>query len=168
MRSLDPPDTHHLSAAQGWIDLGNPREAAGEWARLSATAREHPAALELLWRIQAEERQWPQALECAQRLLGLAPDNPTGWIQRSYALHELGRTSEAREKLVEAIRRFPVVSTIPYNLACYACRLGNLDEAREWLDRAVRLRSRKEIRAIALEDRDLESMWAEIRAWPAE
>jgi hypothetical protein len=54
---------------------------------------------------------------------------------------------------------------IPYNLACYACQLGDLDDARRWLERAVALRSRADLRRLALNDHDLQPLWDEIRDW---
>ncbi len=61
----------------------------------------------------------------------MAPDEPPGWIHRSFGLHELGRTSEAEQLLLPAATKFPNEPIIPYNLACYACRLGNIEVARE-------------------------------------
>jgi hypothetical protein len=60
-------------------------------------------------------------------------------------------------------RKFPAVSTIPYNLACYACQLGNLPEARQWLAKAIEISDAKDIKAMALSDPDLQPMWDEIK-----
>ena len=61
------------------------------------------------------------------------------------------------------MERFPKVPTIPYNLACYACQLGNLEEARQWLAKAIKIRSTEEIKQMALADPDLQPMWDEIK-----
>src|ERR1043166_9428290 len=53
MTRLEPPDTHHLSAAVGWLELGNPAEAGEEIARISPAALEHPDVLEVRWQICA-------------------------------------------------------------------------------------------------------------------
>ncbi len=156
---------HHLRAASGWLDLGNPREAAAELQQLSAAARMHPATLEVLWRICAANRRWQEAVEFGRLLVRLEPDAPAGWLHRSYALHELQRTEEAMTLLVPAAAQFPKESTIPYNLACYCCQLGKLEEARAWLAHAVRLRGRGEIRELALADSDLQPLWDEITGW---
>ena len=50
------------------------------------------------------------------------PDEPVGWIHRSYVLHEQKRTREAWDLLLPAAKKFPEDFTIPYNLACYAIR----------------------------------------------
>jgi Flp pilus assembly protein TadD len=165
MSVLEPPDSHTVRAAQGWMDLGNPREAAAELARLSPRALGYPEALEVRWRLCASQKQWNEALAIAGELVAAAPNNAAGWVDQSYALHELRRTAEARALLMPAANRFPEVCIIPYNLACYACGLGDLDEARRWLERAAQIRDRSEIRAMALEDADLEPLWPLIRTW---
>lgn len=77
----------------------------------------------------------------------------------------MNRTREAWELLLPFARRFPKVSTIPYNLACYACQMGNHAEAERWLDKAVKLRSREEIKRLAIGDPDLKPLWSSIRKW---
>ncbi len=165
MKPLEPPDSHHLRAASGWLDLNNPREAAAELQQLSPAARMHPDTLEVLWRLCAANQRWQEALEFGRLLVRLQPADPSGWLHRSYALHELRRTEEALLALVPAAAQFPEESVIPYNLACYCCQLGKLDEARAWLAHAVRLRGRDDIRALALADPDLEPLWGEIADW---
>src|SRR2546425_128141 len=59
-------------------------------------------------------------------------------------------------------RRFPSQPMIAFNLACYACQLGRLEEAREWLRKAMDLGDEKEIKTRALDDPDLEPLWANI------
>jgi Flp pilus assembly protein TadD len=158
MRDLDPLDQHRLRAAEGWLELGNAREALAELAGLSGTAHRHPDVLEVEWKLQAHQRNWQEALATAELLLQVDPDRPAGWIDRSYALHELKRTPEAFSALLPAAQRFDQVSVIPYNLACYTCCLGNLEAARTWLARAVRIGDREAIKRMALEDPDLEPL----------
>jgi hypothetical protein len=49
-----------------------------------------------------------------------------------------------------------------YNLACYSCQMGNLDEARIWLKKAVALAGAETIKQMALNDADLEKLRSEI------
>ena len=58
---------------------------------------------------------------------------------------------------------FPRNKLIPFNLACYACQMGRLEEAQEWLDRAFEAGGRKTMKAMALEDEDLRPLWDRIR-----
>ncbi|MBI5388122.1 MAG: tetratricopeptide repeat protein [Verrucomicrobia bacterium] len=162
MTGLFPPDLHHFNAAQGWLELGNAGEASRELERVSAENQSHPDVLELRWELLALEKRWAEAADVADKLVRVAPARCSGWIHRSYALHELGRTREAWDKLLPAATDFPKVSTVPYNLACYACQLGHLDEAREWLATARRAGDAKHITEMARKDRDLEALWGEM------
>lgn len=155
MKDLQPPDSHLLNAASGWLGLGLPREAAAELEQLSPSARAHPDVLTVEWELLARGGRWPEALEIASRLLAADLNRPTGWINRSYALHELRRTDEAHESLLAAYSRFPEVGVIPYNLACYACQMGRLDEARKWLREAMVRDGREIVIGRARDDHDL-------------
>jgi hypothetical protein len=59
--------------------------------------------------------------------------------------------------------KLPLLFAVPYNLACYACQLGNLKEAWEWLQVAVELCDAEEIRNLAINDPDLEPLWDQVR-----
>ena len=91
------------------------------------------------------------------------PCEATGWIDRSFALHELGRTREAHDNLVSVAGRFEKIWTIPYNLACYACQLGNRSEALEWLKKAFAVEDKNRLFKVAMEDSDLEPLRGDIR-----
>ena len=158
MKPIEPPDTHHLLAAQGWLGLGNHVEADAELARISPALRNHPDVLEASWGVHAAKKNWPLCVETAAELVKLAPDRPEGWIHRSYALHELGKTMEAAALLERAVDLFPGEWLIRYNMACYACRMENEREALDWLRKAMKLGDAKRIRQMALEDPDLEPL----------
>lgn len=162
MSELLPPDLHCFNAALGWLELGNPDEAARELDCVSAENQEHSEVLELRWEMSARQKQWEQATHFADRLINIAPDRASGWIQRSYALHEMRRTKEAWDNLLPVAGKFARDSTIPYNLACYACQLGRLEDARQWLERAMKVGERKRIVAMARQDADLRPLWGEI------
>lgn len=162
--SLEPPDSHFVLAAQGWLELGLPAESRAELERVSSALQGHPAVLDVRWEICAREKRWDQALALAQALIGLVPEDAGSWIRRSFALHELHRTQEAWDNLLQVSPQFPAVSVIPYNLACYACQMGRLEEARTWLDRAMKVGIAREIKSMALRDQDLAPMHAEIAA----
>ena len=163
MPELTSPDNHHLNAATGWLELGNHLEAKAELGKISSANRRQPAVLEVDWRILAAEKNWPGALAVARELVQADPDNASGWIHQSYTLHEMKQTREAFDLLLTVFERFPGLSTIPYNLACYACQLGDLDQARGWLAKAMRIRGKEDIKKVALSDPDLQPMWEAIR-----
>jgi Flp pilus assembly protein TadD len=161
------PDRHILNATEGWLELGQIPAAREEFARLSAAARALPPALGIEWQLLAAEKQWAAAVGVAEALLRTAPEAPEAWIHRSFALHELRDTARARDLLTPAAKLFPREPTIPYNLACYECQLGNLEAARRWLRRAVRRQTSRAARqqqlTHALADPDLAPLAEEIR-----
>lgn len=162
MKPLEPPDSFHLRAAEGWIELGAAAEAAAEVERLAPEHRVRPEVLNVRWEICAAQKNWVASLEIATALVKLAPEVPLGWVHRSYSLHELKQTAEARDNLMAVVDRFPDDATIRYNLACYECQLGSLDRAREWLRKAFTLGDSSRIRQMALNDPDLRALHNEI------
>jgi predicted Zn-dependent protease len=160
--ALEPPDSHHLVAAEGWLELGNAGEAGAELKHIAPEWAEHPVVLELDWQIHAHVKDWEACLELARRLVRLHPDLPMGWIHRSYALHELKRTLEARDLLSPLVQRFPEEPVMVYNLACYECRLGNWGLARRWLRQTFAMKNSAPWRQAAQSDPDLAPLWREI------
>lgn len=167
MRTLEPPNIHYLSGAIGWIELGNYREARAELAKIDPGLAEHPDVLEIRWLILAAEQDWPTALAVAQTLLKGDPSRPFGWLHQAYALRRVpdGGLQAAWDALRAVVDRFPKEPTIPYNLACYACQMDHLEEARKWLQRACTIGDRAAIKTMALADSDLKPLWTEIKTW---
>ena len=165
MQKLEPPDTHFLLAAVGWLELSNPAEAGAELAQISPAQQEHPDVLEVRWSISAEQRRWEEGLQIAQALLRRAPKRSSGWLHRAYALRRVpeGGLQKAWEALLPAFDKFPKEPIIPFNLACYACQMRQLDAARDWLQRAIAISGKENIKPMALKDSDLEPLWEEIR-----
>jgi len=164
VETLVPPDTHHISAAIGWLELGNPAEAIAELQKITPALQQHPEVLEVRWQLFAEQKKWADCLEVAKTLVRVAPQRPSGYIHRSYALRRIegGGLEAARAALSEALSKFPKEPIIPYNLACYECQLGNLQEALVLFSRAVAVGDAKSLKLMALNDPDLKPLWTEI------
>jgi tetratricopeptide (TPR) repeat protein len=160
---LEPPDSHFVKAAQGWLDLGVPAEAVAELKQISPKLQEHPEVLEMRFQICARTLEWRRCVEVANVLVERAPKRASGWIHRSYALHELKQTREAFEALLPALAEFPENWLVQYNLACYCCRLKEFDRALSFLEQACALGDMKEVRAMALQDSDLRELWEQIQ-----
>jgi hypothetical protein len=92
------------------------------------------------------------------------PDDSFGWIHQAHALRRMEGVGvkAAWDALLPAADKFPTEPTVAFNLACYACQLGNLKEARDWLHKAIELGDAQEIKARALGEPDLEPLWAKI------
>jgi predicted Zn-dependent protease len=165
MQKLEPPDTYYLSAAIGWLELGNPGEARAELAQISSRQQEHPDVLEVRWALAVDEKRWEEGLQVARALLRCAPERASGWLHQAYALRRVpgGGVRQAWEALLPAFDKFPKEPVIPFNLACYACQLRQLPEARDWLKRAIAIAGKAKIKQMALSDADIEPLWEEIR-----
>ena len=164
MQPLGPPDSHFLSSAEGWLELGLRAEATAELDLISPPYQRHPDVLEMRWALHAHARQWDAALDAARELVLAAPDRASGWLHQAYALRRAmeGGLAQAREALKPAAKKFPKEPVIPFNLACYACQLGQLDEARGWVKRAMKVGGKESIKLMALADEDLKPLWQEI------
>jgi tetratricopeptide (TPR) repeat protein len=130
-------DTHHLVAAQGWLELGLLNEAFDELDNIEPQHRAHPNVLKVRWNVYHVARKWMQAAEVARELTQVIPDEFDGWWMLSFALHELKRTQEAYDNLAKVSERFKDEHIFHYNTACYLTQLGRLNEARTALEHAL-------------------------------
>jgi len=165
VQSLEPPDSHHLDAAIGWLGLGRADDARTELDLVSAAQQQHPDVLDVRWMICAREQRWGDALEIARAELVAAPGSCSGWLHQAYALRRVpaGGLRQAWEALLPAAEKFPKQPVVAYNLSCYACQLQQLDLARHWLKLAIQTGGKDAIQKMALADDDLKPLWEEIR-----
>jgi predicted Zn-dependent protease len=166
MKPIGPPDSHHFNAACGWLELGNRADARVELELISTENQKHPAVLDLRWSLHAAEQKWEDAFRVAQQLMVARPDDAGGWLHCAYALRRMdgGGVEQALAFLQPVAEKFPNEPVIVFNLACYACQLNQLDEARRWFQRACACGGENAMRAMALADEDLKPLWREIRS----
>jgi tetratricopeptide (TPR) repeat protein len=157
--SFSIPDLHHLRAAQGWLELGDWQSANDELENIAAPMRGHPDVLKLRFAVYSAAKHWDIALAVAESLVTILPDDPHSWINRSFVLHELERTREAQMLLLPALKKFRDEWHVPYNLACYACQLGQIDMARRLLKRAFFVGDAKSVKLAALADPAFAPLW---------
>ena len=162
MEPLTPPDSHFLAAAQGWLELGNPAEACEELKQIAPALQNQPEVLAIRWQIYARDRNWERCVTVASALVDNAPKLAWGWVHRSYALHELGRTRDAFDALMSGVAKFPKDWLMHYNLACYCCRLGETTRAQRFLEAACKLGDARQIKDMARKDADLRDLWERI------
>jgi predicted Zn-dependent protease len=158
-KHLPHPDRIRLSAAEGWLGLGDWREAEQELESITANLRGHPEVLRIEYQVYAAAKKWELAAEAASTIIKLDPESSFGFVYTAFALHELKRTHEALNALLPVADTFPEEWVIPYNLACYTCVLGNQKAAWAWLRRAINIAGKEDIRTTALQDPDLPSLW---------
>lgn len=164
MQNLEPPDSHHLDAAIGWLGLKCVADARQALDQVAESHRNHPDVLMVRWTLSAQEQQWEEALRIADEELSRSPDEAVGWLHRAYVLRRVngGGLAQAWDALLPAAKKFPAEPVIAYNLSCYACQMQQLDMARHWLQRAVMAGRKESIKKMALADEDLQPLWPEI------
>lgn len=155
VKPLEPPGSHHLNAAQGWLGLGDYQSALDELEFIDPVLRSHPDALAVRCDIYLAAMKWPAVVAVASALVQLIPNRPSGWVRRSFALHGLKQTQQAFDLLLPAVEKFPEIPTIPYNLACYCAQLGKLEEARHWLQQSYEIGDATILKVAARHDPDL-------------
>lgn len=148
---------HNLRAAQGFIELGDPDSAWEELEGIPAEDRAHPVALRLRVYIYREKKKWMEMAEISRHLTEIEPQQPEHWTNRAWAERRHRGIPVAEKTLLHALKHFPNEGILYYNLACYACQLGRLDEAREKLAKAIEMKPA--FKRAALEDEDLKAIW---------
>jgi tetratricopeptide (TPR) repeat protein len=162
---LQHPDTLHLQAALGWLELGNHLEANQELEKITPSLRAHPDVLVVRWQIYAKAEKWEGAFEIARTLVEIVPEFPNAWILKAEAVRRIPGgegVKGAWAALLPAADKFPKESAILYNLACYSCQMGRIADAWAWLEMAFKVGDHKQLKLKALDDLDLEQLWAEI------
>ena len=147
-----------LDAAHGFITLGMYQDAWDELENLPPEFRADDVVLALRIEIYQGLEQWESCRVLAESLAGRSPENPGWWLSWSFAIRREQSVGAARAVLRKAAAIHPDVALIAYNLACYACVLGETGEAKELLKRAFAMD--EGCRKMALDDPDLEPLWA--------
>jgi predicted Zn-dependent protease len=160
VNKLNQKDSFHLSAAEGWFELGDVVSASNELEEISASNRAHPAVLKMRYEIYAKAKKWDMAAGVAEALTEMLPDKADNWVNLAYATRRKkgGSIQEAKRILLVAEVKFPREYLFPYNLACYCSQLDQLDEAKKWFKKAIVLND-KVVQKIALDDPDLKPLW---------
>ena len=151
---MDPQFQRRLLAASGFAELSLFQEAVQELEELPESAKEFPAVLVVWLEVYQRWEKWAEAESVATRLVG-SGTRRTELAGSPCVCDPAGSRADLCSRSPAASRRkFPNCGTIQFNLACYAAQLGQLDEARGRLGRAIQLD--KGFAVIAKTDPDLE------------
>jgi hypothetical protein len=165
---LTAPDSMFLQAAEGWLGLGDWKSAQEELEKITPECQTVPVVLKVRWDVCVLGKQWDAGVEIGRMLVEIEPGESFGWVNRSYALRRVsgGGLQAAYDALKPAADRLEDLEQVTFNLACYACQLGKLDEARQWWTKcssaAARDGSTKRLKQTALAEPDLKPLWQEI------
>ncbi len=158
MSLLPHPEIHQLRAAEGWLELGNAKEANSELDRLSPAYRVHPDVLHLRWQIQRKAQEWERCFELACSLTELSPQDPRGWAALAQSFYFFKRYAQAYDLAVAKLSKFPTCWPLYYDAACYASLTGRYTRAREFLDLALKFGDADRINQMAETDPDLDAL----------
>ena len=154
----------NLTRCEGFIELKMPDRAAKELDAIQPEFHDHMYVVWMKVAILQLRKAWKEALPLARSLRDDFPKEAGFWIQLAYITRRAENIQAAREILLEANTHFPKNETIIYNLACYACQLEELEEARTFLHIAIKMD--RDWLKTALEDDDLEALHDELEDEP--
>jgi tetratricopeptide (TPR) repeat protein len=157
---LESPDQLRPRAAHGYIALGLFEEANGELEEIDLFCRHLPEVLVARLGIYHGLEKWELLAVVTKKLAEWNPNEPGFWVELAYATRRAESIHAAHAILTRAVGLHPNDGTIQFNLSCYEAQLGNLDRAKAHLKRAIDIDP--EWRLAALEDPDLEPLWASL------
>jgi tetratricopeptide (TPR) repeat protein len=128
-----------LAHARGYLGLGMIKEASAELDLVPADQAGETSVLALRAVVLQEQAKWPALAGVANELVRRQPMEPGWWIAWAYATRRSRSLAAAETILIEGERTHPDEATIQFNLGCYACQRGHLNEARRRVERAVSL-----------------------------
>lgn len=136
------PFTHYnrtLEASVGYFELGLAEEALKELDSLEPSDQNEEEVLEMRLVLNQHLGRWEAAAEacaglCSKR--GADVDRFIGW---GCCLYELGRIDDCRAALLKAPASARNHGLWNFHLACYEAILGNREEARCLIHRALML-----------------------------
>ncbi|PTY08188.1 hypothetical protein DB347_00960 [Opitutaceae bacterium EW11] len=152
-----------LSHVRGYIELGMLDEAATELRQVPPEAAACDEVLAVQVSYYQETQDWMNMRQASAVLNERLPQDPSWWISLAYAT----RRAESLEHADQILRKAEVVhpkdATIQFNLGCYACQQGDLEEAKRRVRKAIRLDPR--FLSGAKEDSDLRPLRAAEPTW---
>ncbi len=132
--------------AAAWLDLGYVYEQQGDLAgalrcyRVAVRSRVREPrrkAMNGIARVFIKQGNYDKGLEWAEKALKLAPGYAEAWASRGAALDLLGRTREAEESFVRAVRLSPAEPQGYYRLALFHFRHRRFRQALDTVSRGL-------------------------------
>jgi len=156
---------NEFQSVLGYYELGMWDDALAEIAIIERELKAEASAEEPLPQVELDElrlvvfqgaKRWAAMRQLAEACAEAEPARASWFISWAFALRREESIPAARRILQRAVLLHPDEALISFNLACYAAQLGELDEARQRLDRAVALDPA--LKKNAQDDPDLEPM----------
>ena len=150
----------HLQAAVGYLELGMLVEANDEIESLSPELKTSSPVLGVRLEIYRAAEKWSLMEVVARELWKRHQEEPAYWNDLAWAVRRADSIKAAHSILLDAVERFPGDAMTHFNLGCYACQLGDIEEAKARVGKAIELDAK--FKLLALDDPDLEPMWTDI------
>lgn len=157
---LSSDDQIHVTTAQGYLELGMLLDASAELDRVDPASLHFPEVLVVRLGLYQETKRWSAMQAVAKNLVEIDPTASQWVISWAYATRRAESIDMARLILINALDQHPLEPLIHYNLACYDSQLGDIPSAKQFIERALRLNPK--MGPMALDDDDLEPIWASI------
>jgi tetratricopeptide (TPR) repeat protein len=135
--ALSEQDWKHREAAAGYCQLGMWHDADAELDEINPEHSAHSVVLVVRVEIYRGLQKWGLMREVSKRLFEFDPDDVQWRIALAFATRRAVSIEAAKEILCEAVRKFPKEAVIFFNLACYACQLGDLEASKNYLRGAL-------------------------------
>ena len=159
---MDIKFNKHLNYANGYRQLGMFADAHEELSKIPEELQHSKEVLVTDLAISSDAKSWERVAKLSSQLVAEYPEEVEWWIQWAYAVRRTDSLDEAKEILKNALVSFPVEPCLHYNMGCYACVEGEINQAKDWILQAIALEG--DYRLMAMEDEDL----VEIRDWVQE
>src|SRR5438067_848431 len=154
---LEPPDHQYWQAAVGYVELGMFQEANDQLENIDPFNRAAPEVLAVRIAVYHGLKKWELMQEVAKRLVEFQPNDIQWTISLAYATRRADSLQAAKKVLLNAEPKSPKEAIIKYNLACYFCQTGEIQNAKNYLKKAIEIDLNW--RMAALEDEDLKLLW---------
>ena len=128
-----------LGYAEGYLMLGLKTEAAEALAEITQPDRYATPVLVMALTVHTERADWANAARVGAVVCGREPQEAGHWIQWAYVTRRHSGILEARAILMRGLGLHPREPMLHFNLACYEAQLGNLEDARAFLETACGL-----------------------------
>lgn len=150
------PILKRLNAALGYLELGMAQEAWNELEEIEAKDRARPEVLKVRIEVCRALESWELMAEISNHLRKIEPDEVGHPLNMAYATRRFKSEAEAADILSLSLRRYYDDALVRYNLACYWCVMGRVEEARDMLETAFK--KDKSLRELAETDEDLAAL----------
>lgn len=146
-----------LGAADGYLFLGMPLEAAEELDTIPSAHQHDSAVLRARIRVLLHMKNWADGHALSEFGTELYPEENEFTVQCAFALHQMNKGGEAVRVLLNAPEWIRRTGILHYNLACYEAQLGDLRTARQCIRAAIEINA--SFKKNARQDPDLQRLY---------